>query len=322
MIRKILILLTVMCLLSFAGCLLVPSPELPATVPPMELADSNSQFADVMGLQLHYKKRGNGKPIFLLLHGFGASLYTWQDIMTPLASSGTAIAYDRPAFGLTERPLDWREWNPYSSSAQVDIALSLLDKYAINKAIIIGNSAGGTIAAQISLRAPNRVSALILVSPAFQRSRGMPDWVTPLFRLPLVRSLGLKFIRSSFQKSGSSLLEIAWHDPTKLTLQTTESYELPLRANNWDLGLWNFILANDTPSDLALRLTELKQPILIVTGDDDRIIPTDDSVRLAEEIGAQLEILDSCGHVPQEECPIQFLRSINKFINELEDIER
>ena len=147
MIRKILILLTVMCLLSFAGCLLVPSPELPTTVPPMELADSNSQFADVMGLQLHYKKRGNGKPIFLLLHGFGASLYTWQDIMTPLASSGTAIAYDRPAFGLTERPLDWREWNPYSSSAQVDIALSLLDKYAINKAIIIGNSAGGTMAA-------------------------------------------------------------------------------------------------------------------------------------------------------------------------------
>ncbi|HCC44300.1 MAG TPA: alpha/beta hydrolase, partial [Gammaproteobacteria bacterium] len=58
------------------------------------------------------------------------------------------------------------------------------------------------------------------------------------------------------------------------------------------------------------------------TGDDDRVIPTDDSVRLAEEIGAQLEILDSCGHVPQEECPIQFLRSINKFINELEDIER
>jgi pimeloyl-ACP methyl ester carboxylesterase len=52
-----------------------------------------------------------------------------------------------------------------------------------------------------------------------------------------------------------------------------------------------------------------------MTGDDDRIVPTELSVRLGKEIsGGQFVMFQACGHVPQEECPSQFIDSFNTFI--------
>jgi len=321
MMRKLLFVLITLSLLLFTGCLLVPSTELPATVPPHELADRDSRFIDVRGLNLHYKKSGGGEPTFLLLHGFGASVFTWRDVMAQIAIRGTVLAYDRPAFGLTERPIEWQEWNPYSSSAQVGIALALLDEHKVRNAILVGNSAGGTVAAQIASQAPDRVAALVLISPAIYQGGGPPNWARSLLRWPPLKSLGLRFIRSSFQDAGNSLAELAWHDPSRLDDETMAGYELPLRADNWDLGLWNFVVSSDRPSDLATALSETNIPVLIVTGDDDRVIPTSDSIRLAEEINARLDVFEACGHVPQEECPDQFMKSLNNFVDELQNHE-
>ncbi len=315
--RKIFgLLMVVGVLVLFTGCLLVPSQNLPATLPPTKLADSDSQFVDVRGLQLHYKKKGNGKPFFLLLHGFGASVYSWRELMDPLSAEGSVIAYDRPAFGLTERPLEWREWNPYSSSAQVDIALELLDLSGAEKAILVGNSAGGTLAAQIALQEPERVEALVLVSPAIYETRSRSGWLRHLLRLPFMEHIGLRLLRANFPKAGDRVKE-AWHDKTKFRPEFREGYELPLKAQNWDIGLWNFMLAREEKGNLIEGLKQSQVPTLILSGDDDRIVPTASSVRLAGEINAELQLLEACGHLPQEECPGQFLASLNAFLANL-----
>jgi pimeloyl-ACP methyl ester carboxylesterase len=60
-------------------------------------------------------------------------------------------------------------------------------------------------------------------------------------------------------------------------------------------------------------------PVLVVSGDDDRLVPTDQSVRLSEEIdGARLVVFAACGHVPQEECPDQFLQAVQPFVVSLQ----
>ena len=315
--RKMLGMLTVTgVLLLFAGCLLITAKNQPLTVPPEELADSDSRFLNFKGIKLHYKERSNGNPFFLLFHGFGASVYTWREVMKPLAVQGSVLAYDRPAFGLTERPLEWQEWNPYSSSAQVDIALELLDRSGAEKAILVGNSAGGTLAAQIAIKAPERIQALILISPAIYETRTRSGWLRYLMRLPLIEYLGLRFLRASFPKAGE-LVEEAWHDKTKFKPEFRAGYELPLRAENWDRGLWNFMLASEKKGNLVDGLYRSRIPTLILSGDDDRIVPTASSNKLAREIDAELQLLEACGHLPQEECPSQLLEKLNAFLTKL-----
>ena len=134
------------------GPFLIPIPPLEGTVPPDRLGDPDSRFIDVelggVNLKVHYKSMGNGEPVFILLHGFGASLFSWREVMAPLSQMGAVVAFDRPAFGLTERPLPgaWRGDSPYRPEAQVDLTIELMDRLSVDEAILVGNSAGGSIA--------------------------------------------------------------------------------------------------------------------------------------------------------------------------------
>lgn len=72
-------------------------------------------------------------------------------------------------------------------------------------------------------------------------------------------------------------------------------------------------------SRLAERLGEFDLPILVITGDDDRIVPTEQSLRLADELpNAELAVIPQCGHVPQEECPGEFMQAVQGFLSGLE----
>jgi pimeloyl-ACP methyl ester carboxylesterase len=173
--------------------------------------------------------------------------------MEPLSQLGSVIAYDRPAFGLTERPLHWEGQNPYGPETQVDLLVGLLDHIGAQQAILIGHSAGGTIALQAALKHPDRISALILVNPAVY--------------------------------SGGGVFTLASH-----------------------------------ASGLSSHLDEFLLPVLAVTGDDDRIVPTCENIRLSEELpNAQLVVIPDAGHVPHEEQPEAFVPAVSHFLNELKD---
>jgi len=290
------------------GPFLVPVPPLQNTVPVIQLADPDSLFMDVNGLTIHYKIMGKGQPAIVLLHGFGASTYSWREVMGPLSKYGTVIAYDRPAFGLTERPMpgEWQGESPYSPRAQVNQLFGLMDALGVEKAILIGNSAGGTVAVNAVLKAPSRVVGLVLVDAAISEVTGAPSLVQLLARTPQVNHLG-PLIARQIREWGVDFLNTAWHDPAKITPEILENYQKPLRVANWDRALWELTRATQR-TNLDARLGELNLPVLVVTGDDDRIVPTAGSIRLAGEIpGARLEVFKNCGHVPQEECPDAFL---------------
>jgi pimeloyl-ACP methyl ester carboxylesterase len=85
-------------------------------------------------------------------------------------------------------------------------------------------------------------------------------------------------------------------------------------VENWDKALWEFTLAS-RESRLAERIQQVQAPVLVLTGDDDRIVPTEESIRLAGEIPrAELVVFPNCGHVPQEECPESFLQAVKEFL--------
>lgn len=314
--RWLLILLGLFLLLILIGPFLVPVPPLEDKVPPEQLADPDSQFTTIDGLEVHYKEQGTGENALVLLHGFAANVYTWREVLEPLSANSRVLAYDRPAFGLTERPLEWDGPNPYAAASQPDLLVGLLDDAGIDRAVLIGNSAGGTVAMNTYLRYPERVEALILVDPAVYVGDGLPLPLRLLANTPQGDHLGPLYARR-IQEWGYEFGRSAWHDPAGFTEEVWRNYTRPLQAENWDRALWE-MFAGSEPAGLAENLQDFDLPILVITGDDDRIVPTEQSIRLAGELpDAQLAVLPACGHIPQEECPEAFLEAVQDFLAQL-----
>ena len=316
--KNLLIVLAVILVIVLIGPFLIPVPELQGLSAEQALADPDSQFMDINDVTVHYKEMGQGDTTFILLHGFGASLFSWHAVMQPLAEQGRVIAYDRPAFGLTERPMpgEWTGESPYSMDANVELLLGLMDSLNVEQAILVGNSAGGSVSVAFALKYPERVQALILVDPALGDYGGrLPAWIMPLMASPQLRRVGPLLVRS-IADSGNDTIRLAWHNPSLITPETFEGYRKPLQTYNWDRALYEFTIAART---LDLKLAELKMPVIVIAGDDDRIIPTENSVQASKDIpGSQLVLVPACGHVPHEECPAVFMEAVTGFLENLE----
>lgn len=166
------------------------------------------------------------------------------------------------------------------------------------------------------MRYPQRIKALVLVDAAIYEGGGSPAWLSPLFRTPQMQHLG-PLIARTIRAQGEELLRLAWHDPSRITAEVMDGYRKALQAENWDRALWELTLASRA-SDLPERLDELALPVLVITGDDDRIVPTELSMRLAAELpNAELVVISNCGHVPHEECPQPFLQAVTGFLDRL-----
>lgn len=227
------------------------------------------------------------------------------------------VAFDRPGFGLTGRPLpgEWSEGSPYSMESQVALTVGMMDELGLEQAVLVGHSAGAAVALQTALAHPERVKALVLVAPAVYGG-GPPSWIRPLLRIPQIRRLG-PLIARRLVGSLESVLERSYADPSLITEEMREGYKKPLRVDDWDRGLWEFTLAAGD-GGLADRLGEVSVPTLVVTGDSDRIVSPDDSRRVAAAIpGAELVIVPEAGHLVMEERPADFLQHLNRFLDRL-----
>ncbi|KAG6416017.1 hypothetical protein SASPL_123438 [Salvia splendens] len=150
------------------------------TEDPTTLADSDSCFSTFNRVQIHHKIISN--PLnqgikrvthpMILLHGFGASVYSWSRVMKPLANATASqvVAFDRPAFGLTSRgqtSSGSQPLSPYSMMFSALATMHFIDFLtAADKAILVGHSAGALVALDAYFEAPERVAALVLVAPA------------------------------------------------------------------------------------------------------------------------------------------------------------
>lgn len=271
---------------------------------PYDLADKDSKFIYVRGIWLHYKEYGQGKQLFLLLHGFGSSTFTWDRIAPDLARLGTVVSYDRPGFGLSQRPLkgSWPGYDPYDATEQAELAVDLIHALGFQNAILVGNSAGGGIALDMALRYPQDVQAMVLISPAVSSGSSSPSFARWLIHTPQVQHLGPLLVRALVPRM-QSLITTAWHDPAAMPPDVIPAYEKPLKATNWDAGLW-YITAAPGTLDLWPRVGSVQQPTLVIHGDDDRIIPQAESRRLVSlNPRFTLVPLPNLGHVPQEEAP-------------------
>lgn len=320
--KRIMLVVTVVVAALLVVPLIWPVPPLKDTVTAASLADSDSRFMEIDDLTVHYKTWGMPSSAatagvdtaVMLLHGFGASTFSWQEVAGPLSARMPVVAFDRPAFGLTERPLQWTGHDPYAPATQADLTVRLMDELGIKRAVLIGHSAGGTVAALVAERYPEHVAAVVLEDPAIFAG-GPPAFLTPLFRTPQFRRLGPLIARNLGGKAGTDFIRTAWHDPSKITEETLAGYRAPLRVNDWDTALWLLTIA-ERPADVPDVVSRISAPALFITGDDDRVVSPEDTQRAAAIIdGAELVTVEACGHIPHEEQPADFLKAVNAFLD-------
>ena len=279
--------------------------------------DGESEFVELADHEVHLVTAGSEQSdrLIVLLHGFGASSLTWKEVLEPLSSIGFVVAYDRAAFGFTERPTTFGEVNPYSSPGQLQVIDELVSKYGQGKdVVILGHSAGGALALGYALDHPEKVQKLILEAPAVYGTGGAPSWLNWVFDIPQLDHLGPLAV-SSIASSGLQILDQSYYNKDLITEQVVANYTAPLDVIGWERAFWEF---NKAPRalDLVERLDQLSVDTLIITGDTDEIVATADSVRLNGELpGSALEIIAESGHLPNEEKPLEFAEAVIRFLD-------
>ncbi len=95
------------------------------------------------------------------------------------------------------------------------MTLGLMDRLGLDRAVLVGHSAGGAVALEAALAHPERMVALVLVAPAVYGG-GPPSWLRPFRSLPQIQHLGPLLVRR-LVGSLEKLLEQSYADPSFLT---------------------------------------------------------------------------------------------------------
>jgi len=274
------------------------------------LAYKDSRFIKIDGLEIHYKKYGSTGRYIILLHGFGSSTYTWDKIAKPLSRNFTVISFDRPGFGLTERRFDLPH-NPYTIEYHTKLIERLMETMGISKAILVGHSAGGTLAVLFALSYPEKVEELVLIAPAIFTTTGMPEWFNIIFNVPFIDRIGPQLVALILLRSFERSLRSAYYDPGKITEEDIDAYTRPTKIFGWKRALWEFAKGGRI-ENFESRLTEITHKTIIIHGRQDTIIQLDSSAKLNTLLtNSTLFIIENCGHLPQEECPDEVLKILN-----------
>lgn len=284
------------------------------------LNEPDSGFLEVNGFQIHISKMGSGEPVFTLLHGLGASIFSWREVIQPISELGRVITYDRLGFGFSSRPEyePGSTQNPYGNQYQVELLFQILDSLGIKKTILVGHSMGGLIALKAAIQQPERIKGLVLIAPAVLHYRFMPKWIKPFLYLPSLKAVFKQMIKAMLRNK-LSILKKAWFQPQNIDAEVKKGYFTPFDADGAIDGLYWFAAAP------AISLTEdeissIQIPALIIHGSEDKVVPIKIGRRVARLIsGSHFVEFPACGHLPHEEKPLEFMHELIQFVEKIQE---
>jgi len=252
---------------------------------------------------------------FVLLHGFTFNAFTWSELLDAFARRAPVIAYDQIPYGLSAKPSAAlaEDADVYSKAAALNRLFTSLDRLGIDRAILVGNSSGGTLALEAALAQPERVAGLVLIAPWVHSKR--PILPTRLVELPQVERLTLALGR--YLGQGSPLLDYSYADVSRIDEARRALTGAHRLMAGWDLA-WGALLQRSLtdPVEVAAHLGEIQQPALVLTGDSDQVVPPSDTEATAAALpNATLVVLPDCGHLAQEECPHQIRAAVDAWLD-------
>jgi pimeloyl-ACP methyl ester carboxylesterase len=261
-----------------------PAPELP---PP------GRRVALASGVSVNVLEEGSGPPV-VLVHGLPGTAYDWRVTSPLLAAHGRrAIAYDRVGYGWSDPRPDGAAFDVASNAGEL---LALLEALDLRDVTVVGHSYGGGTAIVAAQRDPSRMSRVILVGsagPGLEATQPPPALARVVFSAPVlgwlhaVPPLARGVQGAVSEQAFSSASEPDWWRP-----QLAANFGRPHTATSWRLE--GAALAGEPMPDP----TGLELPVIVVHGDDDRLVPVAVGRELARRAPhARLVVVPGASHM-------------------------
>lgn len=257
-------------------------------MPMAEPVHELSLLADTLPLTID--DRGRGTP-YLLLHG-GAGPRSMAGLAGRLAETGRAVLPTHPGFDGRPRPA-WCE-----RVADLALAyLALLERLDLDGVVVVGNSLGGWIGAELALRASPRVAGLVLLDAV---------GVAPT---PATGA-----IADPAALAPAELLALAFHDPARGAAAFAGADPAVAATNQAALRTY---AGGPSMADPTLhgRLSRLALPTLVLWGVGDGVVTPAYGRHFADGIpGARFALVPEAGHFPQIEQPEAVAAAMDAFL--------
>ena len=273
----------------------------------------HSHLTTVDGLRVHYQEAGDpaGPPLFLI-HGFLSSTFVWSKVFLEIAAAGfRVIAPDLIGYGYSAKPRNF----DYTIESQARIIAGLIKKLGCEGATLVGSSYGGAISSVVALDHPDLISKLVLVG-AVSNNEPKRYAMMRLVRTPIVGDIVSPLLAGSRRLLRARMKRIADRHQTSLDEFRVDARFLPLRAAGTHRAIIRTV-RNWDAERIAREAHLIKQPTLLVWGDNDPDVPLQDGEELQRRMeNARLIVFKDCGHHPQEEYPAGFTKAVLDFCSE------
>ncbi len=243
------------------------------------------------------------QPIILLIHGLGANSELWQLQFPSLVEKGfRVLAIDLPGFGKSSYSGEWKSIETISKV--ISDTITLLE---INSVIAIGLSMGGPVCLQFALDAPNRVSRLVLVNTFAHLDIATPrNFLYFLTRVILMSTRGM-------EAQAEAVAKRVFPHPDQSFLRA----ELIKQVMASNPSAYRSAMLTLARINLLNRLSEIRQPTLVITGEQDTTVHPDQQAAMAQRIPfANKVVLANTGHAASVENPELFNAALLDFLVE------
>jgi pimeloyl-ACP methyl ester carboxylesterase len=260
------------------------------------------------GIELYYEVHGEGEPLLLIM-GLSLTSKSWFRTIPTLSEQYKVIVFDNRGVGLSGKPN-----SPYSIELMAEDARAVLDAAGVESAHVYGISMGGMIAQRLAVNYPNRIRSLILGCT----TSGGEKHVQP--------GAEVSMLMLSRGSSTATPEEMAWATAPILYSQSfienhrelvaedvQRRIEIPVLPYAYMLQL-QACLAHDTYNELD----QIKVPVLVIHGDEDKLVPYENGVTLGEKIpNAEFLTINGAGHIYITEANDLVNKRVLEFLNNL-----
>ena len=279
-----------------------------------------------LDIPVHYLEwEGTGGATFVLVHGLGGSALNWTLAAPLLTDRGRVLAVDLAGHGRTRR-----ETRASSMEANRELLDEFISATTDGPVVLAGNSMGGVISILEAAEAPDRVAALVLVDAALPSIGDTDPLVAQTFAAYATPGVGEQLVKSFRETAGpQAMVEYVFQmccvDHTRIPREVVDRHVDQLSEHLDEERDAGFLESARTMLDILTNPEQLRQaaaavraPTLVVTGDQDRLVPLAATKAFAElRPDWTLEVLDDLGHIPHLEDPMRFVGVMTAWLDRL-----